>query len=208
MAISNLEKINLNGHEVLIVNTNSTNEEFLERFVKLKGVYQDFIFKSLDYTCWDSGAYIYSIQNFKSDKYIFLQDSLEILDKNYIVYFDELLDNYDVVPHCEYDYQYRTYLDEIDNTYKPIKEIKDWIEDGIIFESYPPKGIFGPIFGAKSELLNKIPNKWLKHPRNKDEGMSMENRWSLMFHSLNAKKMCLEDIMDMRYIKKYFPYRG
>jgi hypothetical protein len=207
MTISNMEKINLNGHQVLIINTNSKNPEFIEKFEKLKNNYVNFIFKNLNYTCWDSGAYMYAFQNYQSDNYIFLQDSIDILDENYVVYYDELLKDHDVVAHCEFPYNYPTFFDEFEKKYVPYKEFEGFVENGIIFKSHPEKAIFGPIFAAKKEILNKIPNQLLIHPTNKMQACCYETRWSLIFHSLNAKKTCLEDINNLKYIKKYFPYR-
>jgi hypothetical protein len=198
LAIENLNNINLNGHQILIIDTNSTNKEFLNIFEKLKKEYDHFTFKRLKYTCWDSGAYIYAFTKFKCEKYIFLQDSIKITNQNYIVDIDSHLENFDVVAHFPFGYGY----DDSDQ--------RIFVESDIHFNSLPNLGIFGPIFSANRGILEKIPKKWLKYPTNKNQGCGMERRWSLIFHSLGATKIYLEmgnDCKSTKYIEKYSPYR-
>ena len=179
--LNKLNEINLNGHEVLIISTNSTNIEYLECFHESKEQYTNFKFDALNYTCWDSGAYIYAFQNYHSDKYIFLQDSLEITNPNLFVDIDNLLDQYDVVPFFNFEYIYDH------------DQQKEWAEGGLEITSLPEYGIFGPIFGATKLTLNKLPIEWLKYPTEKYQGNGMERRWSLMFHLIGATKHYLSE---------------
>jgi hypothetical protein len=202
--VEDLYRIDLNNHEVCIIDTNSNNLEFKEKFHILRNKYPYFKFINLNYTCWDSGAYIWAYNNLKSERYIFLQDSLRILDKNYIKLIDQNLDLYDVVAHINFKYHYEN------------EEQKNWVEDGILFNELPEDAIFGPIFGVKKTTLDKIPSYWLKHPTNKNEGCGMERRWSLMFNQIGASKKYLEieDIPNevtiyntRKYIHKLFYHR-
>jgi hypothetical protein len=181
--LNKLNEINLNGHEVLIIDTNSTNQDYLNYFNQIKEKY-NFNFVRLNYTCWDSGAYIYALQNYYSDKYIFLQDSLHITNPNLFVYIDNLLDQYDVVPFFNFNYIYDHY------------QQKEWVEEGLDFTSLPKYGIFGPIFGATNNILQKLPHDWLKFPNKKYQGNGMERRWSLMFHLVNANKHYLNEATE------------
>lgn len=193
--INDLNNIDLNGHNVSIIDTNSDEIEFKNRFDQLKNENPQFNFIHLDYTCWDSGAYIWTYKNFNEDKFIFLQDSIEILDKNFIKVVDENLNNYDVVALSAFPYRY----DDPDQ--------KTWVESGISFKVTPKYGIFGPIFAATKEILDKIPNEWLKYPTKKLEACGMERRWSLMFDVISATKAYLQyDIFNppIKYINKKF----
>jgi hypothetical protein len=178
--LNRFNEINLNGHEVLVIDTNSTNQEYLDYFNQAKEKY-NFNFIRLNYTCWDSGAYIYAFQNHPSDKYIFLQDSLEITNPNLFVDIDNLLNQHDVVPFFNFKYIYDH------------DQQKEWAEDGLEINSTPEYGIFGPLFGATKSILDKIPVEWLKHPTEKYQGNGMERRWSLMFHLINASKRYLSE---------------
>jgi len=200
LSINNMRKVNLNGHRVLFIDTNSKDIEFKKEFEIAKNNNPEFLFESLDYTCWDSGAYIYAFEKYKADSYIFLQDSLEILDKDYICCFDDQLKNFDVIGHFPFDYFY-------DN-----EEQKIWVESDIKFDSYPKHGIFGPIFAATSNILERLPKECIKYPTNKNQGCGMERRWSLMFHSIGATKTYLENDdlwkkFSEKYIHKHFPTR-
>lgn len=179
-SLKNLSSIKLNKHEVCIIDTNSTNEEYIKFFEQCKHQYKDFNFIRLDYTCWDSGAYMYGYLNHFSDKYIFLQDSLLITNKNLIPMWDNLLDIYDVVPFINFGYFYEN------------NEQKAWSEENLKITSSPKDSIFGPVFGVRRDALDKIPKEWLKYPTSKNEGCGMERRWSLMFHLLGCSKHYIE----------------
>jgi hypothetical protein len=178
--IKNLSAINLNNHEVLIVDTNSDDEEYKEFFKECEIEYPEILFRTLNQTCWDSGAYIYAYNTFDSNRYIFLQDSLEITNNNLIPLWDNFLSLYEVVPFINFGYFYES------------DEQKTWSEEGLNTVTVPKDSIFGPIFGVRRETLDKIPKEWLKVPVNKIQGCGMERRWSLMFHLLNCSKHYIE----------------
>ena len=173
--LNRFNEINLNGHEVLVIDTNSTNQEYLDYFNQAKEKY-NFNFIRLNYTCWDSGAYIYAFQNHPSDKYI-----LDITNPNLFVDIDNLLNQHDVVPFFNFKYIYDH------------DQQKEWAEDGLEITSLPEYGIFGPLFGATHNILQKLPIEWLKYPTEKYQGTGMERRWSLMFHLINANKHYLSE---------------
>jgi hypothetical protein len=178
--LNKLSEIDLSNHDVLIVNTNSTDSEYINYFTTLPNKYSEFKFDTIDYDCWDSGAYIHAYRNYKTDKYIFLQDSITIMNKKLIPMWDALLDLYDVVPFINFGYGYEN------------EEQKTFVEQGMDFETLPSRGIFGPIFGVNRSIMDKLPNEWLITPSNKSEGCGMERRWSLMFHIVGATKHYME----------------
>jgi hypothetical protein len=204
LMLKRLNEINLNGHNVLIVDTNSSNTEYQNRFNELQIQYSNFTFDKLNYTCWDSGAYIHAYKNYPSENYIFLQDSLDITERNIIPIFDNFLKVYDVVPVFNFGYGYES------------EEQKIFTEQNLPITSLPTWAIFGPIFAVRRETLDKLPKEWIIHPTNKVQGCGMERRWSLMFHLINASKHYLElenfkkdhtIFTSKRYINKQFFYR-
>jgi len=178
--LKTLSSINLNNNQVLIIDTNSDNEEYKTFFEECKLNYPQYIFETLDYTCWDSGAYIYAYNNYPSNKYIFLQDSLNITNPKLILMWENFLDIYEVVPWINFGYFYEN------------EDQRLWGEEGLTINNNPHDSIFGPIFGVRKETLDKLPKEWLKYPTNKNEGCGMERRWSLMFHLIDASKHYLE----------------
>lgn len=173
--LAQLHDIDLNGHEILVVDTNSTDTEYLELISSVVGQYKDVTFVKKDYKCFDSGAYIHAYLNYTSNRYIFLQDSISIVDKDIILKWDKLLDSSDVVPMYNFEFGY-------DND-----DQKIWSEDMINHTSYPEFGIFGPIFAINRYALDIIPRDWLKDPHCKMHACAMERRWSLIFHVLGMK---------------------
>jgi hypothetical protein len=199
MSVDNMSRIVNNKHDVIFIDTNSSSSEFIKEFNSLSREYPKFFFERLNYTCWDTGAYIHSYKKYHSDSYIFLQDSIEIINENYISAYDDLLIENDVVAHTNFGYSY-------DN-----EDQKMWAEDGISFENLPEFGIFGPIFGIKRDKMDIIPIEWLKYPTNKNHGCGMERRWSLIFHSKNLRKEYIEknvSLRDSKYIIKHSPGRN
>jgi hypothetical protein len=178
--IKRLKEIDLNNHKVLIVDTNSDNINFKQRFKELQKENPEFIFNKKDYTCWDSGAYIHAYKTYIEDSFIFLQDSLIITNNYLIPIIDGYLKNHEVVPFINFGYGYEN------------EEQKEFTEQGLNITSLPPHAIFGPIFGVRTETLDKLPKEWLIEPYNKMTGCGMERRWSLMFHLIEASKHYLE----------------
>lgn len=202
--VEQLNNINLNNHKVLIIDTNSDNEDYKNKFNELKEINSHFIFEQLDYNCWDSGAYIHAYKNYSDNHYIFLQDSLTITNKNLIPIFDNFLNIYDVVPLFNFRYGYENDGQKI------------FVEQNLSISSLPEYAIFGPIFGVRKETLDKLSKDWLIYPTNKNEGCGMERRWSLMFHLIDASKHYLEFenfnrnntiFTNKKYIDKHFLHR-
>lgn len=200
-----LNSIDLNGHRVLIVDTNSQNLEYKARYNNLQTEYPNFLFGNKNYTSWDSGAYIHAYLNFDDKSFIFLQDSLIITDHKLIPTIDAFLEIYDVVPFFNFSYHYEN------------DEQKYFVEREIdSIPSLPQHAIFGPIFGVRREALDRLPKTWLIEPYDKLTGCGMERRWSLMFHLTNASVHYLElenfkrnntIYTNKRYIDKLFLHR-
>jgi hypothetical protein len=196
--LNSLKNVDLKNHEVSIIDTNSQSQNFIDYFSNLKNILP-YNFYRLDYTCYDSGAYMWAYQNLKADSWIFLQDSIEIINPDWIQEIDNLLKEYEVVAGFDFPYSYDPH---------PLQ--KPWVESNIEFINYPESGIFGPMFSVRNSTMDKIPKHWFKWPTEKLMQQGMERRWSLMFHSINATKTYLEgygDIHSSKWIKKHFYIR-
>ena len=182
-----LSQIDLKGHRICVVDTNSDVGAYQWTLSKLKYACRDIFFETKNYSCWDTGAYLHAYKTYRADKFIFLQDSLSITNPDIISEIDDLLDEYDVVPMFNFKYAY-------DNP-----EQKRWVEHGLHFSSLPRDGVFGPIFAATKSVLDRIPPDWHKEPTNKNEACGMERRWALEFHILGASMHFLEYIPHNRW---------
>lgn len=174
----NLERlceIDLNGHDVLFIDTGSTDEEYIRYFDEMKKKYSQFMFIRKDNMCWDTGAYLHAYRNYVRDRYIFLQDSIYISSDTFIKEIDEMLDRYEVVPIFDSWYTYDSTAD------------LEWVEDGLgVVESRPLRLYFGPMFATRRSTMDKIPNDWHREPHDKVTATRMERRWALMFHLLKV----------------------
>lgn len=188
-----LSEITTNEHQICVVDTNSRSNDYRKRTDYLKRQFPKVIFNRVDYDCWDSGAYIHSFEMYSARKHIFLQDSVYIANKNFIVEIDQLLDTNDVVPIFNFRYHY----DSIEQQY--------WVESNLPVQSWPKDGIFGPIFAINTKALEKIPRNWLKKPTSKVEACGMERKWALIFHILKMKKQYYEFIPRYR-TREFFDY--
>jgi hypothetical protein len=175
LQLERLCELNLNGHDVLFVDTVSTDKTYIRYFNEMKQKYLQFTFVRTENMCWDTGAYLHAYRNYKRERYIFLQDSLYITSDTFFVDMDRMLDEYDVVPIFDF------YFDIKEHT-------KEWITDGLPVNSFPQYGYFGPIFGVNRSTLDKIPPEWHRIPHDKVTATHMERRWALMFHLIGAKQ--------------------
>lgn len=185
--VRRLCEIDLNGHEVLVVDTNSDSQQYQETLNHIAPWFLDshtnFNFVRKEYKCRDSGAYIHAYKNFPSDKYIFLHDSVYINNPNFIVEMDNALDSHDVVPVFNFEFGYDNYEQQV------------WAEKNLPqITNYPKYGFIGPIFGVNRSTLDTFPSDWFIEPSNKMEGCGMERRWAVMFHLIEADVKFLDYI--------------
>lgn len=183
-----LDNLNMfNKKDVIIIDTNSSNNNVIDFYKNLnKDKYNFKIFYDrVNYNCYDSGAYIHVFQNYDSDIFYFFQDSIEFINPNIFNQIDAFLESYDVVAISSFPLIF-------DN-----QSQIDWILSNISVNeinklNYQMWGIFGPMFSIKKSSMNKIPKEWLISPSNKNEAMSMERKWSIIFNILNFKTIYLE----------------
>jgi hypothetical protein len=155
--LSDLEKLNIE-EEISIIDTQSNDSEFIDYLENLKSfnkfnlninVYQT------PYKGFDTGAYIYAIQNLKSDRFIFLQDSIRIKNMGFFNLIDEKLKTSNVVTLLTFDGNWW------DNQIQKDFSLKHF--GTTIFET----GIFGPMFTISYLDSQKIEKNLLIYPENK-----------------------------------------
>lgn len=189
-------------NDVLIIDTNSDNCEYLNYLDSLKTRKFNFRLRidKTPYSGYDSGAYIYVYENYVDTEYIFLQDSLEIKNWTWAYEISNKLKSHDVVSWRVFDKNVCPYDSD---------EQRTWLRNMIGTDDYD-WGIFGPIFSIKREAMNKIKdNNLFIIPTSKIEQQGMERGWAIIFKKLNITVTPLEnwgwrDNNNTKYFNKHF----
>jgi hypothetical protein len=167
--------------EISIIDTQSSNSNFIDYLENLK-TFNKFNLKiniyQTPYKGFDTGAYIYAIQNLKSDRFIFLQDSIRIKNINFFNLIDEKLKTSNVVTILTFESGWW------DNQTQKDFSLKHF--GTTIFD----KGIFGPMFSISYTDSQKLNN--LIYPTNKEQQKAMERCWSIIFKKYNLTIDSLE----------------
>ena len=204
--LSNLNTIDFNC-SVSVIDTGSTDRESID-FLEFLKVNSNYKFKievhQTSYKGYDTGAYIYAINNIESDRYYFIQDSIIIKSINFFELVDDKLQPGVVVPLITFGANLYDYQEQIDFCMFHFGECK--------FQ----KGTFGPMFSILKEDVNKIDKKYLVYPTNKSLQMGMERGWSVIFEKYNFDIDPLEGdydynkLMNDQYnnFKKIIQYRS
>ncbi len=193
--------------KISIIDTQSTDAESIEYLNELINNKNKFnlnitIYKT-PYRGFDTGAYIYAINNINSEYYIFLQDSIRIKNNMFFQEIYNRLKPNTVIPLITFEGN-RWDTDEQKNF--AIKYFNT-----IEFD----KGIFGPIFAARNEDLQKIDKSLLFYPTNKQQQQAMERIWCIIFNKYNFIISPLEGDYDddklfnnkYMYFSKHLPRR-
>jgi hypothetical protein len=200
--LNSLEDIDLLNNKILILDTGSTDKEYLSN-LKSK---HEIIVDRTPYSGYDTGAYIYAYNNYIDENYLFLQDSIIIKEKSLIRDGLSILDNNTIVPLIIFDPKKNFYDNHVQ---------MEWVNSKIGSHIYE-YGIFGPMFFAKRITLDKIKNINNAIPYDKNTQQAMERGWSVFFKQNGINIVPLEryehsnylfDIDGYKYIKKFFPIR-
>jgi hypothetical protein len=173
--LSNLKSINFNC-PVSIIDTGSTDQESIDF---LNTIESDINYKfdiklyKTPYRGYDTGAYIYAINNIDAERYYFIQDSIRIKSINFFQLIDSKLEIGKVIPLITFGSNLYDYQEQIDFCLSNFGK------------SDFKRGIFGPIFSILKEDIDKIDKKYLVYPTNKSLQMGMERGWSVIFESHN-----------------------
>jgi len=202
--LSDLERIGVED-EISIIDTKSSDDSyfFIKKIIEDKKFNLKINLYQTPYRGFDSGAYIYAINNFITDKFYFLQDSIRIKNKNFFLEIDKKLKTETVVPIITFQA----------NFYANPEQVNFCIHN---FETYNySKGIFGPMFSILYDDAKKIDKKFLIYPFDKNTQMAMERGWAIIFDKYNFNIEPLEGEKNdekinndsYNYFSKLFPYR-
>ena len=202
--LSDLENLKTK-EKISIIDTQSSDDSynFLNNIIEKRKFDLSIKLLQTPYRGFDSGAYIYAINNLISDKFYFLQDSIRIKNKNFFKEIDKKLSLNNIV--CLITFQ--------SNFYANYEQMKFCTDN---FESIDyNKGIFGPMFAISYDDIKKIDKKFLIYPHDKNTQMAMERGWSIIFDKYNFSIDSLEGEKDdeklfndkYKYFSKLFPYR-
>lgn len=198
--LESLEKINLYNQKILIVDTGSTDNEYIKNIKYNKNI----IIDKTNYCGYDTGAYIHAFNNYEDDFYICLQDSILIKNENFVYDILKKIKDNNVVPLL-------TFPPGIYDS----DEQKSWLLDKIGSFHYN-KGIFGPMFCINKKALELIDKKYFVIPTNKILQQAMERGWSIIFEKYNLNIEQLEEDTwnaeylfnnKYKYFQKFFPTR-
>jgi hypothetical protein len=163
--------------QIHVIDTGSTD---IDSIKFLEDIKSNEIFKDLNilthktpYNGFDSGAYIYAIQNIDSEKYYFLHDSITLKDPSFFDSIDEKLKPGVVVPLVVFNSNLYDNQDQIDFSLNKI---------GVSDFDF---GIFGPMFAITKTDVDKIKKSLNFFPTKKNEQMAMERVWSALFKKYN-----------------------
>ena len=172
---------------VSIIDTQSTDLEsqlFLN-YLELENPYKfDIKVYRTPYKGYDSGAYMYAMNNIKADRFYFLQDSIRIKDPNIFENFDNKLKVGTVVPFIAFPGNLYDNQEQIDFCLKTYGR------------SEFTKGIFGPMFSILNEDVQKINKELLVYPTNKVLQMGLERGWAIIFDICGFNIEPLEEDAD------------
>lgn len=175
--LKSLEEIH---KEMIIVDTGSNDIDHVN-YLKSLNKKSNYTVTKTPNKNYDTGAYVWAYQNFKSEIYHFLHDSIQIKKNTFFDDVELFLEDYDVVAYIKFNF-----LGYGDDNWKSIfyKNTGDHIYD---------YGIFGPMFSIKRSSFNIINVENIKLPVNKTEQTAFEGIWPMIFKSYNLNVKTLEE---------------
>lgn len=169
--LSDLEKINPKcGVSIIDTQSSDLDSQLFLNNIELENPYKfDIKVYRTPYRGYDSGAYMYAMNNIKADRFYFIQDSMRIKDFNIFENVDKKLKIGTIVPLITFP----------SNLYDSQEQIEFCLKT--YGRSEFTKGIFGPMFSILNEDVQKINKKFLVYPTNKILQMGLERGWGIIF---------------------------
>jgi hypothetical protein len=185
--------IDMCNEKILIIDTISTDENHINFLKLIPALYAnlDITVTKTPYRGFDTGAYIYAYENYESELYIFLHDSITIKNSNFVRDIKNYLEENDVVSFFCFNF-----MGYGNDEWKEFMKLCTGSE-------YYDRAIFGPMFACKKEVLSNINTKELEIPSNKNKQTAYEAIWMYLFKSINKKVFCLNEYgEESQYINK------
>lgn len=190
--LNSMKDVEFCDEKILIVDTVSTDTNHLHFLSEIHNLYPelDITVTTTPYRRFDTGAYIYSYKNYKSDIYIFLHDSVTVKNNNFIKDVKFYLNTYDVVCYNSFDFM------GVGDT-----EWQEFFTRNTGEVTYK-KGIFGPMFASTRKALDKIDFDNLELPKTKNQQACYEGIWYTLFEK-NDIEMFSMDIFNHSFSSNY-----
>lgn len=185
--LNSIENVKYTG-DVLVVDTGSDDLKTMSYLNDLKSKKINYNFNLIvDKTPgnnYSTGAYIYAFENYISDYYIFLQDSVEIKDDRFISHIENLMTSNNAV--CWVKQKGGIGIDD--------EEQFNFIKECIGEPHIPGRDlfIFGPIFFIKREVFSKIYDQIKIKPSLKTHDSGMERAFGTLFTRNNIDVIAIE----------------
>lgn len=168
--LDSFSKYGTAGHKVCIVDTGSTDPVYIDYINSLdKDAY---IIMKTPYRGYDTGAYIWAYRNTNESEYLFMHDSMEVVDSGWV---EEFSTHGDV---CAYSFFKLNYFDFQFNHFKDVG----------IYNPNTTVGMAGPIFYIKRPILDLLDAQFNLDkviPDCKWNQSGMELGWYMMFATMN-----------------------
>lgn len=202
------------GHGVAVVETGGSSSEFMTYLdqISLEGWDFNLSIHRTPYKGYDTGAYLWAYGQFRDEQeFLFMHDSITVKRPGIMhdMSFVASAGSAGCVPWLVFrqnDYE----NDE------QITHVRQFAEDPTIYPN-PGCGIFGPIFYARREAIERIDPRFFETaiPSNKNEQEAMERGWAVAFDRAGIKIRSLDDdfyahlLVHDQYpsFRKYLPRR-
>lgn len=199
--LNSMKDVDFCDEQILIVDTMSDDETHLKFLKQINILYPklDIIIANTPYRRFDTGAYIYAYKNYESDNYIFLHDSITIIDNNFIKDVKEYLKNNEVVAYNCFEFA------GMGDT-----EWKEFFKINTGEEKYK-MGIFGPMFACNKRTLDKINLDTLQLPQTKNQQACFEGIWYTIFEKNNIEVFSMDlftNSFNSKYLDKKIIHRN
>jgi hypothetical protein len=178
---------------VSIIDTQSSDQESIDFLnqIQEKNPYKfNLQVYQTPYRGFDSGAYMYAINNIQADRFYFIQDSLRIKDLSIFKNIDSKLKPGTVVPLITFPANMYDSQEQVDFCLKNFGKAEF------------SQGIFGPMFAIMNEDAQKIDKKYLVWPTNKMLQMGLERGWAVIFDMYSFNIDPLEGNYDYQKLIK------
>jgi hypothetical protein len=199
--LASMEFVEMCNEEIIIVDTMSDDTNHLEFLNEIESLYPSLNIKvvTTPYRKFDTGAYIYAYQNYISDYYIFLHDSVTIKNVNFIKHIKDYLKKYNVVSYNSFQFLGNGGSEWLDFFKKNTGE-----------ETYK-MGIFGPMFACNRIAFDAIDVDRLILPQTKNQQACYEGIWYTIFDKNDIEIFSIEmfdNIFNSKYLNKKIIHRN
>ncbi len=172
-----LKSIQQNGGAERILVVDTCSPQSLKSLRKtIQSTYPSVVLDRTAKPDYDTGAYLHAFRYYKDEEYLFLHDSLEVIQPDFMTAFRQTATDLDtVVPWMGVEPFYTAYTDvHFSILTKLFKEPHP-------LSSPPSYAFFGPIFYASRQGMEKMQSAGFLNfaPQNKTEAQVTEQVWSL-----------------------------